>query len=323
MKFIKSIIKKLLALAGSLYYRLRSADLIRRHVLNRSAIRLYHKYPANLSAAEKSAAESLRDTGLAIAHISDFFPPAVLNELTVYANQRWKNPQVQEKVKQRDMFMMGDKKIDKNFFLIELWDGEYVLDLNNSFLKLSLSSPILNVVNSYLEMLAKFRHYRLQVTIPMPEDMRAYASQQWHRDPEDKKMVRVFLYLNDVDESAGPFTYLRYSHMGGKHRRLFPQHPPRGTYKLPADVDRFIPKDDVKVCTGKAGTIIFCDTSGLHRGGLAKSNKRFMYTNTYTAPASVWPIRYSYPENLETSSLSPTALYAIQNDPNQREPKYH
>ena len=30
------------------------------------------------------------------------------------------------------------------------------------------------------------------------------ASQEWHRDPEDQHVVKVFLYFSDVDEDAGP-----------------------------------------------------------------------------------------------------------------------
>ena len=43
---------------------------------------------------------------------------------------------------------------------------------------------------------------------------------------------------------------------------------------------------------GKAGTMIFCDTAGIHRGGYATKNERIMFTAGYRTPASPWPVRY-------------------------------
>ncbi len=134
----------------------------------------------------------------------------------------------------------------------------------------------------------------------------------------------MFLYLNDVDEGAGPFTYVQYSHGGGRHRHIFAQEPPSGSPKMPPDADEKIPHEDVRVCTGAAGTIVFADTSGLHRGGFARERERLMYTSVYTPPASWTPIIYAYPDHFSMPpALTPLQRYAIENNPHQREPKWH
>src|SRR5690606_34863119 len=46
------------------------------------------------------------------------------------------------------------------------------------------------------------------------ENARLY-SQQWHRDYNDQLIMKMFIYLNDVDEGTGPFEYLKGSHKMG------------------------------------------------------------------------------------------------------------
>ena len=85
-----------------------------------------------------------------------------------------------------------------------------------------------------------------------------------------------------------------------------------------------IPQEDVSVCTGAAGTIVFCDTSGLHRGGFARVRERLMCTSIYTPRASWTPISFRYPDHFSPpSTLSALQTYALENDPHQREPKWH
>jgi len=115
-----------------------------------------------------------------------------------------------------------------------------------------------------------------------------------------------------------------YSQSGGKWRSLFAQQPPSGSPKMPPGVDIDIPTDDVKVCTGAAGTIVFADTSGLHRGGFARECERLMYTSIYTPPGSWDPITYAYPERFALpSTLTPLQRFALANDPHQHEPRWH
>jgi hypothetical protein len=112
------------------------------------------------------------------------------------------------------------------------------------------------------------------------------ASQNWHRDGEDRQVLKIFIYLNDVDEETGPFMYVKESIKGLKYGKLFPQRPPEGSYPNES-VDKAVSPEDIKLCLGKAGTVIFCDTTGLHRGGYAFSKERTMFTASYQASSSV------------------------------------
>jgi len=280
---------------------------------------LFNQEKTNLSSKEFQIVRELKKNGIAVVHISDLFPQTMFEELQQYVKNRWEHPEVIKKFKSRHEAVSGGKLLSKEYFLVNLWEGESVLNLANPFIRFSLDSSVLRIVNSYLSLLSKFRGWHLQITVPMPKGDRRYGSQEWHRDPEDKKLIKMFLYLNDVDEGAGPFVYLKGSQEGGKWRHLFPQNPPRGS----AGNDIAIPQEDLVQCTGKIGTVILCDTSGLHRGGYATSGNRFMYTSVYTTPASVWPIIFKYPPHLESINLSNQASYAVLNNPLQREPRFY
>lgn len=314
---MKQLIKKNIGMVSRAYHTVRSARPVW-NLINTKGRKNFRNSPVSLEGEQKKLVEDLRRDGIAITHADKILPPGVFAELQKYAMDRWDQQEVQERYERRHEAMKGDKLMNKSFFLVDLWKGEQVLDLNNPFTKFSLSSPVLNVIHSYMNMWMKFTDWRLQVTVPMPEGMRSYASQDWHRDPEDQQLVKMFLYLNDVDENSGPFIYLKNSHIYGKLRHLFPQKPPRGS----TGDDAKIPQENRQVCTGKAGTIIFCDTSGLHRGGHAKSNNRFMYTSIYESAAAVWPVAYKYPQNFDTSKLSAEAKFAVSNKI-KAEPKYY
>ena len=47
-----------------------------------------------------------------------------------------------------------------------------------------------------------------------------------------------------------------------------------------------VPADRWIKCLGPKGTIVFADTHGYHKGGLARENDRIMYTCMFTSPAS-------------------------------------
>jgi hypothetical protein len=90
-----------------------------------------------------------------------------------------------------------------------------------------------------------------------------------------------------VDLGAGPFTYALGTHRKGSVRAE-PEYFLEGRVKRTEDeqMAAIVPKDRWRVATGVAGTIIFADTNGYHRGGLARTSDRVMYTCMYTSRAS-------------------------------------
>ena len=292
------------------YRRLRHSSLAW-HAINTPARLRYFFARSPLTPVEARAVDDLEKTGIAIAHVSDLCAPGIFPELLNYANERLANPEVTSRLQRLVRLGAGGSKT-KNSFLVDLWGGEHILDPTHPFIRFSLSQPVLSVVNGYLGMFSKFREFFLQATAPIPAGTMPFASQRWHADPDDRKLVKIFLYLNDVDETAGPLSYIRYSHSAGKWRDFFPYAPKiKSRHPDPAMIERIIPPEDIAVAAGKAGTIIFCDTSGVHRGGYATGRERIMYTSVYTSRASALPTRFrclsDSPDNMFEA---PAARYA-------------
>ncbi len=97
----------------------------------------------------------------------------------------------------------------------------------------------------------------------------ASASQRWHRDFNDQHLLKAFLYLVDVDEGTGPFEYIPGSAPGGQYAHEWPWRPLGETYPPEGALEERIPADAIKTFTGPKGTLLFCNTSGFHRGGFA------------------------------------------------------
>ncbi len=237
--------------------------------LNKKSRNAFQKNKPELNAVQKRILSDLKEFGIATVDINDLFPDE--NILQTYRDYA-------EKLKQ------SGSTNHKKKFLKDYWDEVVKLDLNNPFLEHALKPKILDIVNSYMEMQTKLLYFTLQETIPSKGELT--NSQNWHRDPQEQKVVKVFTYLNDIDETSGPFTYVKHSAPTQDHyyAKLFPQQPPAGSYPGNEEVEAAVPEADITPMIAKAGTVIFCDTNGLHYGGVATENSRLMSTFGYSAP---------------------------------------
>lgn len=187
------------------------------------------------------------------------------------------------------------------------------LGLDHAWLQACLSRYLLDVASAYLRMWPKLSYVDLWYTVPQPAEAKRVASQLWHYDFDDKHLLKAFLYLDDVDPETGPFEYVAGSQPGGPHHDVRPWKP-MGFGRVPEDeVQRAVPNDAIRTFTGPRGTIIFCNTSGLHRGGFATARARVLATATYCSPASLAALsqRNYDVDSSELSRLSREARYAV------------
>jgi hypothetical protein len=157
--------------------------------------------------------------------------------------------------------------------------------LDSPWLRIGLSDAVLAVVNAYRGLTTKLLYVDNWFTPAYAGADQRIASQRWHRDPEEEHVVKTFLYLRDVDQDTGPFEYVKGSAPGNRYGHVFPYG---GKVKNPSDDDLAteVPAGERVTMTGAAGTMIFCDTSGFHRGGFARTNPRTMALWSYVSPAA-------------------------------------
>jgi hypothetical protein len=76
------------------------------------------------------------------------------------------------------------------------------------------------------------------------------------------------------------------------------------------DVQAQVPAEEIVTFTGSKGTLILCNTSGLHRGGFATAGPRVLATATYCSPASLKALsNRNYDTTLVTTD--PVVRYAV------------
>jgi len=127
--------------------------------------------------------------------------------------------------------------------------------------------------------------------LPSPPEASRIGSQRWHRDHIDRNIVKVFTYFSDVDAEAGALEYVKGSAGGGRYEELWPWKPSsvlsvKSNYPPEGELEKSVSPDDRCRATGQAGTIVFCDTSGFHRGGFASKPRTSSIFN-YVSPASL------------------------------------
>ena len=290
-----------------IYFRIRAFYPVWFYWLNRKNRLLYRQWyvksKLQIDATGRRVINDLKRDGIAVISLDQLFPGRpIFKGLKSYTDE---------------LVARAATRTTKEF-LRYLWEADPVLNLNDPFVKLALERKILDIVNSYLDMCAKFYYLTLNVTVPVIAGSSAVQSQRWHRDPEDKRMCKVFLYLTDVDSASGPFTYVKGSQMGGRWRHIFGQKPPAGFYPPPGAVEKIVPPDAMMASIAPAGTLIFCDTSGLHFGGYATQKERIMFTGGYCPSSIAWPIRFKYPPNfadeMRRAGLDPVQRYALNYD---------
>jgi hypothetical protein len=128
--------------------------------------------------------------------------------------------------------------------------------------KWGVSDRLLDIVEVYLGLPVAYDGLSIIYTVA---DGLEGGTRDWHRDREDRKMLKVAVYCNDVGEGGGPFQMISrldkaqcdangYRYAGGAEEELVATLGP--DYR-----------DDIITCNGAAGTVVFVDTARyFHRG---------------------------------------------------------
>jgi hypothetical protein len=140
-----------------------------------------------------------------------------------------------------------------------------------------LEQRLLNIVENYLGLPVAYqgvffrRDLANEVTI---------KSRLWHIDMEDRKVLKIIVYLNDVNDDGGPFQYIPQSLTSIAVRSL----KYRSGYKTDETMQQALSPSNWKSCTGLSGTVIFAATGSIfHRGKTPLANDRFAVFFDYTS----------------------------------------
>jgi hypothetical protein len=106
------------------------------------------------------------------------------------------------------------------------------------------------------------------------------SGEGWHRDSPITHQFKAICYLNDVNEDNGCFQYIKTSHSkfvvikNYLKRTLLP-----GKYRFEDnEIENYLLMNNQEITdvTGEAGSIVYADTKGIHRGKPLKTGTRYV-----------------------------------------------
>jgi hypothetical protein len=172
-------------------------------------------------------------------------------------------------------------------YLVELMGTPTVeVTGREALLRLATSPQFLAVASSYYRMAVRVGDVNIWLNLATDEAPR--SSTLWHRDlPEDYRILKAFVYLRDVTRGNGAIEYVPGTHAGRARRDVLPTTYDGVGNRFDADqLEAYYPADARRQAEGTAGTVVWADTRGIHRGGWAREQDRLLGQILYVSNAS-------------------------------------
>ena len=152
----------------------------------------------------------------------------------------------------------------------------------------ALEPRLLDLVENYIGLPILYQGFAMRRSIA---DGQYSGVRRWHIDWEDRRIIKIIIYLNDVVAGGGPYEYiprqistkaietLNYYNLG---------------YLSDEEMRQAVSQEDWIACLASRGSVIITDTSSVfHRAQPPTSDERFSITFCYTSanPQVIWRVR--------------------------------
>jgi hypothetical protein len=143
---------------------------------------------------------------------------------------------------------------------------------------------LLNIIENYIGLSVAFQGVHLRKDFPNENQ---FGTLLWHKDSEDRRMVKIIIYLTDVEEKHGPFEYIPVSltpTLSLKYLRIYSKLWKANHVGITDEqLKEIIPEHQWKSCPGPAGTVIFTDPKTTLHHGTLRTEERSALFFVYTA----------------------------------------
>lgn len=186
---------------------------------------------------------------------------------------------------------LAEKKVisgDRSFLASEapddvLWAGYSLIDILSCPHVISLmnNAEVLRIARAYLGCSPTISGIGLNWSFPSSGQV--VDVQCFHRDPDDWRFFKLFVYLTDVDDHSGLHEFIAGSHRSSG--RIFSKP------YTEEEVERVYGQERIIKIVGPKGTTFVADTWGVHRGQVPTTQPRLLLQVQY----SILPIlKYNY-----------------------------
>ncbi len=288
------------------YYRARFS-LKNWQKTNKNAQKLLLMDPPSLSSTQHQAIDNLNQNGIHQTTLNKYITNFDFNELKRDVRNLLESNIIQEQINSRCSYHAG------KWYVVRAFGFKRKVSMPTSLANLLLSDAIIDTVNSYFGLYGRLVYCDIWHNIARYDHEPMLDSEQWHRDHEDKRLLKIILYLSDVEQSNGPLEYIHGTQPGGDHEMLFSNDPPYSSCASEEQIREKISSSQFYNCVGKSGSLVFFDARGLHRGGRAVSSPREVVVATYATDACIDnSTKYNLADSHRIQRLSIPAKYAIR-----------
>jgi hypothetical protein len=251
--------------------------VLSRYVFNAVPVLQHRRLPAPLAPAAAEVAAQLIESGVAMSNVSSLLGGTeIVDKLVAQAAM---------------LRAQDDGEVDAaKPFLTELLGSAPMLRPEDPLLAVALHPQVKGVAESYCRMRLRVQDVNIWVNQALATGAPT-QSQRWHRDlPEDLNIVKCFVYLSDVPDEAGPLQYVIGSNTSeGRKVQLAEEFDGIGHRLSDSDVMATFGAEHIMTARAPAGTMVFADTRGVHRGGFAQQGERVVVQITYASGACTRP----------------------------------
>ena len=182
----------------------------------------------------------------------------------------------------------------KAFFEEVLTDDD--LQTFPALLAVAIDEGVLTTIVDAMGMVPRLES--VDILLSSPSDAQPAASQLWHHDVNDERIIKLFVYLEDCGPENGPFTYIP----APPSRRVS-----RATrhYVDDATIAAHVPPSDWCTVEGPAGTAFFIDTGRCYHFGSRCKKRRVAYIATYSSGIGYMRRTRLWRDILQADALSP------------------
>ena len=163
---------------------------------------------------------------------------------------------------------------DKNYSITRIGYTQLAVEYPEIFLW-GLNERLVNIIENYIGL--PIACIGVDVRKDIGNGIKDVGQRKWHRDSDDRRQIRIIVYLSDVTENTIAFEYVP------KH--LTPVNPFKSTYS-DEEMKQAVPESVWKACHGKAGTAVMVATSDVYHHAKVPPTvgaDRFTLVYTYTS----------------------------------------
>lgn len=171
---------------------------------------------------------------------------------------------------------------DPNNVISEIYRFNIQDLVNSPYIQELIMDPVLiNIAREYLDCEPVLDFPAMWWSTDFAKSASSDAAQLYHFDMDRIKWLKIFIYINDVNEENGPHCYIQKTHkIGAKPQNILN----RGYVRVSdEELKSYYPEKDFKVLPGIAGSVFAGDTTCWHKGKPLTKGNRLMLEFEYSS----------------------------------------